>query len=302
MLPFQFSILTRIRTDRSNGFPTIIFTNDTNPSSAQNCSKLILAFPPIIKALKAANLDISPDETTVFSPVGTTKYWSGAVSVKIPAKTPFAAFIRETFFGLIEDFIGKNIFPIGNFIPWLPEAAGEPVALLRLFDQSDVATTYSWGKYRGNQTIDQARVLLKQVISKINKDPRDTSAKSTSLVDGDIKDFREWDYFPHFDKAQLDQGFYEKFNSLQGRKNTYYASGLNGFETIEFVIRAGQDVVDSYFTEPPNGTATAPPSIDATGFPTNNPSGATSPGVKVPATSFQWVAGCIFSIWLLAQL
>ena len=60
-------------------------------------------------------------------------------------------------------------------------------------------------------------------------------------------DFRAWDYFPHFDKDQLDNGYYEKFNSLQGYMGTYYASGLNGFETVEFAVRAGKDVANSYF-------------------------------------------------------
>ena len=51
----------------------------------------------------------------------------------------------------------------------------------------------------------------------------------------------------HICREQLEHGFYAGFNALQGHKNTYYVSGLNGFETVEFAIRAGQDVVDSYF-------------------------------------------------------
>jgi hypothetical protein len=53
-------------------------------------------------------------------------------------------------------------------------------------------------------------------------------------------------YFPHFDRRELERGFYAKFNALQGQNNTYYASGLNGFEIVEFAIRAGRDVVDTF--------------------------------------------------------
>ncbi|KAJ7716409.1 hypothetical protein B0H14DRAFT_2643845 [Mycena olivaceomarginata] len=48
-------------------------------------------------------------------------------------------------------------------------------------------------------------------------------------------------------QPQLEAGYYAKFNALQGEKNTYYASGLNGFETVEYAIRAGIDVAETYF-------------------------------------------------------
>jgi hypothetical protein len=243
-------------------------------------------------ALQAANLDISSDERTVFSPVGITKYWSGAIRVATPDGIAFAGFLRETFLGLIARFLGKDFFPFGEFIPWLPEAAGQPVAMLRLFNASDIATTYSWGKYRSNQTLAQAKILLKQTISKINKDPRDANAKPKPITDDDIKDFREWDYFPHFDQPQLDRGYYSKFDALQGSRNTYYASGLNGFETVEFAIRAGKDIVDTYFTSS-NSTGTS--STASTSVP------AASSGTKrleIVVSSFLVVFACAMGLGL----
>ena len=217
--------------------------------STQKCSKLVLAFPPVLHALQAANFDIDHEEKKIFSTVGIIKYWSGAVRVATPYGDIFAGFLHETFLGIIEKFInhlGGHI-SFADYIPWLPKAAGEPVAYLRIFNESDIATTWSWGKYKSDQTLDEAKSLLKGVISKFNKDPEDPNAKLEPITDADVRDFREWDYFPHFDRKQLDHGFYAKFNALQGHKNTYYASGLNGFETVEFAIRAGQDVVNSYF-------------------------------------------------------
>jgi hypothetical protein len=201
-------------------------------------------------ALEAANLDIDHDETKVFSPVGIIKYWSGAVRVATPYGDIFAGFLHETFFGMIDKILGGAEVAFGDFIPWLPKAAGEPVAFIRVFNESDIATTWSWGKYKGHQTLAEAKTLLKEVMSKLNKDPDDPNAVPIPITDADVKNFTEWDYFPHFDQPQLDQGFYNKFNALQGHKNTYYASGLNGFETVEFAVRAGKDVVDSYFGSP----------------------------------------------------
>jgi hypothetical protein len=242
-------------------------------------------------ALEAANLDISADERAVFSPVGIIKYWSGAVRVATPDGMAFTGFLRETFIGLISQVLGKHFIPLLDFIPWLPKAAGEPVAVLRLFNESDIATTYSWGKYGSNQTLEEAKVLLKQTISKINKDPRDAAAIPKPITDDDIKDFREWDYFPHYDKAQLDQGYYVKFDQLQGSKNTYYASGLNAFETVEFAIRAGKDIVDSYFTTS-SATSTASPSKH-----TSRSAAIERPGVVIFTVTI--VCACVLGSGLL---
>ncbi|KAJ7505772.1 FAD/NAD-P-binding domain-containing protein [Mycena galericulata] len=235
--------------DRSDSRPVITYyVGGPSPSlTNQTCSKLVLAFPPVLSALHAANLDLTLSEQTVFSPVGIIKYWSGAVRVATPNGLAFAGFLRATFLALVEKFLKTHFLPFLDFVPWLPEAAGEPVALLRLFNESDIATTFSWGKYRGSQTLAEGKTLLKEVISKINKDPRVSGATPQPVTDADVKAFMEWDYFPHFDRPQLEAGYYGKFNALQGEKSTYYASGLNGFETVEYAIRAGIDVAETYF-------------------------------------------------------
>jgi hypothetical protein len=180
--------------DRSGGFPIISYNDPSQKGpSIQSCSKLFLAFPPVMHALQAANLDIDDDEKTVFSPVGIIKYWSGAVSVATPYGDIFAGFLHKTFLSIVDKFIdglGGNI-SFGEYIPWLPKAAGEPVAYIRLFNESNVATTWSWGKYKSDQTLDEAKSLLKTVLSKFNKDPEDPKAKPIPITDADVKDFRQ---------------------------------------------------------------------------------------------------------------
>ncbi|KAJ7491805.1 FAD/NAD-P-binding domain-containing protein [Mycena galericulata] len=218
--------------DRSGSSPVITYYVDgPSPSlSTQTCSKLVLAFPPVLSALHAANLDLTQSEEIIFSPVGIIKYWSGAVRVATPNGLAFGGFLRATLLALVEKFLGTHFLSFLEFVPWLPEAAGEPVALLRLFNESDIATTWSWGKYRGSQTLAEAKALLEEVISKINKDPRVFGATPQPVTD-----------------ANLEAGYYDKFNALQGENDTYYASGLNGFETVEYAIRAGIDVAETYF-------------------------------------------------------
>ncbi|KAF9067224.1 hypothetical protein BDP27DRAFT_1329187, partial [Rhodocollybia butyracea] len=194
------STITKI--DR-NGSPTITYlANGSITPEIQNCDKLVLAFPPVMDALNDAHLDVSSTEQSIFSPIGITKYWSGALESA------------------------------------LPDANGEPVAFIRLFNESSVATTC-------NQTLPEGRNLLKSVLSKVNKlHPENSTWPSTPITEADIKEFKEWHYFPHYDKTDLDSGVYARLDSLQGQQNTYYASGLNGFETVEFAIRAGNDIVE----------------------------------------------------------
>ena len=115
----------------------------------------------------------------MFGPVSVNNYYSGAVCIQTP-------------FGLV--FRVERPSPITP-----PNATGEPVAFLRLLSASDVATTWSRGPYQGQQTLEQARELLKATLSELNKDPRVADGTAALVTDVDVLAFREWDYFPRFD-------------------------------------------------------------------------------------------------------
>jgi hypothetical protein len=215
------------RIDRSGALPAITYSVAGAAPQTQTCASLLLAFPPTIPALQAAHLDVTPDETTVFSPVGIINYSAGAVRMKITPQALFAA---------------NSSSPSTP-----PDAAGEPVAFIQLDTASDVATTWSWGAYRTVETQAEALQLLISTLSKVNRNPTVSTSTNTPITAADVLGFRKTDYFPHFDSAQLSAGWYGKLKALQGTKNTYYASGLNGFETVEFAVRAGLSIVSLYF-------------------------------------------------------
>lgn len=215
--------------DRSGENPMIKYTEpcgDFYEWRKQECSSIIFAFPPNIENLERAGLDITKEEYDVFANVSTIQYYSSAVEFELP-------------FGV--SYIANTTSPA---LP--PPNDGEPVAVLRLNEQSNVSVAWSWGPYEF-QTEDAARRLLIESLSEINKDPRNVNETATPLTDSDVKAFRKWDYFPHFDSQPLRDGAYKKFNRLQGHKKSYWASGLNGMEIVEWAIRGGQDVVESYF-------------------------------------------------------
>lgn len=88
---------------------------------------------------------------------------------------------------------------------------------------------------------------MKTSLSKFNMDPRDNATTPLPVTDEDVLAFQENEYFPHYDPKQLREGYYELFERLQGQQKTYYASGFNMFELVEYAIRAGQDVARTYF-------------------------------------------------------
>ncbi|KAF1956436.1 FAD/NAD(P)-binding domain-containing protein [Byssothecium circinans] len=216
--------------DRSGNKPVIKYTKPYGNFirwGKQECDSLIFAFPPTIENLERAGLDITEDEHEVFQNVGVENYFSSAVELELP-------------FGV--SYIAKSSAP---GVP--PLSNGEPVAVLRLSAQSNVSTSWSWGPYREFQAESTARNLLNTTLSTINKDPRNATASAQPLCPAEIKAFKKWDYFPHFDTQPLRDGAYAKFNRLQGCNKSFWASGLNGMEIVEWAIRAGQDVVDSYY-------------------------------------------------------
>jgi len=217
--------------DRSGHNPVLSYT-DANKSGAnskrskQECSSVILAFPPSIDNLKRVGLDMAEAELNTFSSITTHQYYSSAVDFELP-------------FGV--SYIANNTSPLTP-----PPNDGEAVAVLHLNKQSNVSTAWSWGPYEF-QTEQAGRRLLIESLSKINKDPRRANEPPQPLGDSDVKAFRKWDYFPHFKSEALRDGAYKKLNRLQGSRKTYYASGLSGMEIVEWAVRGGYDVVDTYF-------------------------------------------------------
>lgn len=160
-------------------------------------------------------MPLSSAETSVFSQVSTTPYWSSAVSCRLPSGS--------------------------RYLQQPLEEIGEPVALLHIADNSSVVVAYQWGTI---SSISEAQQLLVGTLSDIQSGLG--LAPSTVAVE-DIRALRKWSYFPYFPTEALQKDIYGAYNKLQGDHATFFASGLNGFETVEFAIRAGKDLVASFF-------------------------------------------------------
>lgn len=218
--------------DRSGDNPVVKYTyphGNFIKWGKQTCSKIIMALPPILSNLERTGLDITMEENKVFKEVVVHNYFSSAAKLELP-------------FGVSYIAASAN-----SSVP--PPAVGEPVAVLHLSRASNVSVSWSWGPDYPPYFLSEvaAKDQLIETFNKINKDPSAAGAPLQEFTTADVKAFRKWEYFPHFNTQPLKDGIYKKFNELQGCSKTYWAGGLSGMETVEWTIRAGQDVVDSYF-------------------------------------------------------
>ena len=67
---------------------------------------------------------------------------------------------------------------------------------------------------------------------------------------GEIEAFHQfvhWKYFPHVGSEEMNNGFYEQLEHMQGKKHTYYAGEILNFSCVGFTCEYAQHIVNRYF-------------------------------------------------------
>lgn len=83
--------------------------------------------------------------------------------------------------------------------------------------------------------------------------PREVKAKvEEDLVNLGIKinhlyTYRKWKYFPHVDCEELKNGFHDKLEALQSKRNTYYTGEIMSFSIIEECLAYSVDLIGRFF-------------------------------------------------------
>jgi len=203
-------------------------TAGSKHTKTQLCSDVILAFPPTSEALKESGLSLSRGEKSLFSQVDVNGYFSSAVRMS---------------------HLGHNLSVSQELpnplAPFKPE--GQPVYLTPLHANSNIVNVYSVDD-PSHPNAARVKKHLVQDLSKINRDLQKPNSKVGALDAADIRAFSgKIPYFPHVSPESLADGWYKKFNGLQGEDRTYYTSGLNCFELVEYTIRAARDLVKTHF-------------------------------------------------------
>lgn len=188
-----------------------------------------MAFPPTSKALRKAGLQLSPVENALFSQVGTSNYFASAVRMKqLPSNVTLVQALPD---------------PLSPFVP-----QGQPVYVTDLHANSNIASVYSADEPGAPGAEERVKRRLITDLGKVNRNVYVAQQASLPVTPRDVRAFSgQVDYFPHLGTDAVAGGWYKRFNGLQGSQRTYFTSGLNSFELVEYTIRAAQDLVATYF-------------------------------------------------------
>jgi hypothetical protein len=128
---------------------------------------------------------------------------------------------------------GENL-PTAHFLSHIhPESIGHINCIVRQHEQTDIFQIYQM--LPAHMTLDQALEVAHLDIKLIHGTITQVLAQ------------REWRYFPHVYREDLDRGFYQDLEGLQGRLHTYYAGSLLSFETVEHNAAYAEALVCRFF-------------------------------------------------------
>ena len=105
---------------------------------------------------------------------------------------------------------------------------------------SNVYSSYSWirGDFDSAVPEDVLRNIvgkkLESFIKKVNRHSSTFFLKAT-------------EYFPHVSTDSLANGFYQRFDKIQGIRGVYYASTVLSFETMNLALDMAEGFVNKYF-------------------------------------------------------
>lgn len=104
----------------------------------------------------------------------------------------------------------------------------------------NVFSSYSWirGDHDTVPTKDELRRMSVKVDETIHK--MSTGPKA-------LHPMKASEYFPHAVPESLKNGFYQNFNSIQGKNGLYYASTIFTFEKMNEALKMTESFVNKYF-------------------------------------------------------
>ncbi|KXN64756.1 hypothetical protein CONCODRAFT_13980 [Conidiobolus coronatus NRRL 28638] len=186
----------------------------------QKCSSAILAFTPLLNQLKNMISDLSEEEKDVLGQVKVHKY----ATIANYAPT-------------MKYFVYAPLLP-----PPFPPNMDNGIPALIVNQTRGAAVSYhsNRGSFDAGPTDEELAHYKSQNHKFFPKLFNSKDTKTNIYIKG-------YEYFPHVTTESLQDGFYDKFNSIQGKNNIYYATPLLSFEVIEHSIRTAEYIVESFF-------------------------------------------------------
>lgn len=135
--------------------------------------------------------------------------------------------------GVIVDGVSRTC---GLFLPdnLTPDKVGEPMFAYRRYGDTDLVVFYSYGRdiEDENRVVDRIRSTVEKLGGRVLE----------------VHSVERWSYFPHVLQHELDEGYYRKFEGLQGENRTWYAGEILAFSDVEATAHYGRHLVERFFS------------------------------------------------------
>jgi len=132
----------------------------------------------------------------------------------------------------------------GHPVFWYYRQVGEPVYSFYVLTDRDISgVDISRDLIKKGSVFNQTKILNeKKVINNLTHFAKE--------MGGEIEAFHQfvhWKYFPHVGSEEMNNGFYEQLEHMQGKKHTYYAGEILNFSCVGFTCEYAQHIVNRYF-------------------------------------------------------
>lgn len=173
---------------------------------------LFIATPTYLEAIKPFLKDITSEETRLLS------------------KVIYDPFVVTTY-----KAPGLESFFAATFM--VPETDDyQPFVITRQYKEVNLLSIYTRAEY--------GKVIDKEAILANNKE---FIMKACGIDIGSYFTFSEFPYFPHVSSTDMQEGFYDDFDRIQGANNTFYVGGLMNFELVETIMNYSKHLVRQHF-------------------------------------------------------
>ena len=184
---------------------------DLSDGTTVSADRVILCCPPA--HVSGLVKDQTRNERDIFSRVKDIKYFTTVCRIKNIPRLGFYLYNKECEVGSELDHV---------------------VSFHHRHEESDVYCLYSYGKPESGP---------QQILSTLHEDIK----KIGGTVVETVLEPMEWSYGAHFKSEDLEMGMLDRYEGIQGLKNTYYSSCLGNFELIDCCVEYSTDLIERFF-------------------------------------------------------
>jgi protoporphyrinogen oxidase len=160
-----------------------------------------------------------------------------AEEARLSAKLRFNPYVVSTFEIAGEPLKERIVFVLP------PPSVGEPLVLSQQYEDNELTAFYAYLPTQDPTPGDEAR--FKEQVARYAR-----AVGGRIRQDDDWHQYDVWHYFRHIGPADFRAGYYDDWESIQGKNSTYYVGGLFDFDFIEGIIRYSKNLVEKNFTGP----------------------------------------------------